>query len=47
MTKEKNYKIFVRPKENNNYIVIVLIGKTITKEWDKLDVPSAGVVFYR
>ena len=35
MKKEKNYKIFVRPKENNNYIVIVLIGKTITKEWEK------------
>ena len=35
MLKKENYKIFVRPKKNKNYLVIVLIGKKITNEWEK------------
>ncbi len=35
MLKKENYKIFVRPKKNKNYLVVVLIGKKITNEWEK------------
>ena len=32
---EKIYKIFVKPKKNQNYIVSILIGKKTNHEWDK------------
>lgn len=31
--KQKDYKIFVRPKKNQNYIVSILIGDKVTREW--------------
>ncbi len=29
-----NYKIFVKPKKNNNYIVSLLVGRKVKKEWE-------------
>ena len=33
--KEKEYKIFVKPKKNQNYLLSILIGSKIKKEWEK------------
>ena len=30
---EKEYKIFVKPKKNQNYIVSILIGNKVNREW--------------
>lgn len=34
MIKEKTFKIFVKPKKNQNYVATILIGKKVYQEWE-------------